>query len=364
MASWQDGPEYAPVEPPDQFRVPDVPPLADPQPTAGPPAAPHERPQFGDPPTPVAPLATLSPADAAEHRDPRTPYRIESMTMADSDSGAWSAVHAHSPTAAAEPAAAAGSAMPTWRPPGQPLPDGAVRYPADAIDPGSTNPDSALARSNSPAPGWPGPEQRPQTASNFPAPGTPGWFGPGPAPAQQPPPPPSLGQAVPTAAIIALAAAILVVTAPFAFVAGFLLTLTAAYARRQLMIAWAIVAGSILLISALSTLSNYGDLTGWYGAFQVWSLVGSLLMIMLIVVIVNHQIKQPPGPGRPVPGPDRTWPPPANDWPQQSGSYPPLDPSEQPPNRQGPSPASPGQQQPQAGPGEQQQPPSDPWHRP
>jgi hypothetical protein len=65
------------------------------------------------------------------------------------------------------------------------------------------------------------------------------------------------------------------------------------------MIAWAIVAGSILLISTLSTVSNYGDLTGWYGAFQVWSLVGSLLMIMLTVVIVNHQIKEPIRPGQP-----------------------------------------------------------------
>lgn len=271
MATWEDGPEYAPLERPDDFTVPDASPLVDPPPVAGPPAAPVVRPQFGDPETPVAPLSALVPRATEEHRDPQTPYRVDTATM--TDGGAWGAAHWRSP-----------STVPAG--PGTDRPAGSA--------PAGTPATQAVTLQSGPA----------GSDSNFPAPGTPGWFGPGPPQPHPPEPPPTLGKATPILAIIALACAIFYVTAPFAFLAGFLLCLPAKYAKRQLMITWAVVGGAILLISTMSTLSNYGDLSDWYGVLRSWSLLASLLMIILILVIVYHDINQnppsaPPGtPGR------------------------------------------------------------------
>lgn len=268
MATWEDGPEYAPLDPPDQFTVPDVQPLEEPPSAARQPAAPADRPQFGDPSASVTPLNALVPSAAEQQRDPHAPYRVESATVTGTSGGAWGAAHWHAFGAGSAPAAGTATV-----PPPQPAT-------------GSGAQTQALTESPGPA----------QSVGNYPAPGTPAWFGSPPAarsgtaPVEQPPPP-SVGRAAPIGAVIALACAIFYVLAPFAFLAGFLLSLPAKYARRQLMFAWAGVGGSILMISTLSTLSNYGDLSDWYDVVQTWSLLGSLLMIILIFVIVYHEIQ-------------------------------------------------------------------------
>jgi hypothetical protein len=155
MATWEDGPEYAPIERPSDFQSPAAPPL-----NAAPPHtqlaawAPKNRPAFDSPEGSVAPLSTLTPA-REEPRDPQEPFAVVSSTMT-SDS-AWGAVHWASPAGAPTAPATTAGWMP---PPGAPQPQ----------------PDQPLAvrAEISPAPG------------SFPTPGTPDWFGPGPY--GQPPP--------------------------------------------------------------------------------------------------------------------------------------------------------------------------------
>ncbi|WP_091522875.1 hypothetical protein [Microlunatus soli] len=270
MATWEDGPEYAPLEAPERFTVPDVPPLGEAPPPAALPYAPAERPQFGNPDDPVAPLATLDPERSTEERDPSTPFEVDSGTMTEGNSGgAWGAAH--------------------WRPPsgppvGQPGPWGP---PAGVpIDPAAP----VALQSGAPHP-----------VGNMPAPGTPGWFGPGPnSPAPQRPP--SLWRATPPGAIIALALSIIVVVSPLTFVAGLLLSLRARYAKRAILIGYAVVGAVILMITVGSTLANYGSFGDWFRTAQGWCVLGSALMIVLTLVLVNNELKRGPQGGAPTGG--------------------------------------------------------------
>ena len=136
MATWEDGPEYAPVEWPTGFVAPRIGPLstAEPQsdPSAGAPSEPPVR--FDAPPDPVPPLADLVPSTAPT-RDPAEPFQVVSAVV--TTGSAWGS--AHSTQAVALPAGA-----PAW------------------------TPDQAVAPNYPP----------PAPVQGFPAPGTPGWFGP------------------------------------------------------------------------------------------------------------------------------------------------------------------------------------------
>ncbi|HEX3206863.1 MAG TPA: hypothetical protein VHQ68_11555, partial [Propionibacteriaceae bacterium] len=91
MATWEDGPEYAPIERPSDFRSPDAPPLDTAPPHTQLAAwAPKNRPVFDSPEGAVAPLSTLTPV-REEPRDPQEPFAVVASTMT-SDS-AWGAVH-------------------------------------------------------------------------------------------------------------------------------------------------------------------------------------------------------------------------------------------------------------------------------
>lgn len=92
MASWRDGPEYAPLERPAGFAMPRVEPLEVAPPAVSPAAgAPVMRPQFTEPQWPVPELAALAPA-ADPTRDGRIPFSVASMTMTQQTS-AWGAAH-------------------------------------------------------------------------------------------------------------------------------------------------------------------------------------------------------------------------------------------------------------------------------
>jgi len=92
MATWEDGPEYAPIERPSDFQTPDAPPLDTAPPYMQVAAwAPKNRPAFDNPSTAVAPLSSLVPVQREEPRDPEKPFAVVASTMT-SDS-AWGAVH-------------------------------------------------------------------------------------------------------------------------------------------------------------------------------------------------------------------------------------------------------------------------------
>ena len=95
MATWEDGPEYAPVERPTDFADAGAAPLSMAPPVVQMAAlAPKDRPFFDQPPVPVAPLESLVAAPP-ETRDPQVPFAVASSTMT-SDS-AWGAVHWDAP---------------------------------------------------------------------------------------------------------------------------------------------------------------------------------------------------------------------------------------------------------------------------
>lgn len=160
MATWQDGPEYAPRERPAAFVVPPVPPLAEAAPPAPPAAAtPQGEPSFVGPDDPQPELAALVPA-AAPGRNPNLPFEVVTAAIT---SGTWSS--GTSPDAP-------GKRSPTepFTEPGPPLTGYLPVQPA-------VQPTAQL----NPTP--------------FPAPNTPQWFAPPPetrVPAA--PPPVSVGQ--------------------------------------------------------------------------------------------------------------------------------------------------------------------------
>lgn len=170
MATWEDGPEYAPAERPAEFFVPEAPALEVLPPSSLPAAtAPKDRPAFDAPAAPVVDLQQLVPA-VRDERDPARPFDVAGSTVTSMDS-AWGSAH--------------------WSPPGGPY-----------APPGAAPPPGAVWPAPAPAPGqpwngapqWPGPSTPFPPASGplppvngYPPPGTPQWFGPGPAPLAQPP---------------------------------------------------------------------------------------------------------------------------------------------------------------------------------
>ena len=143
VATWEDGPEYAPLERPQYFADAPLPPLEQAPPAARPadglPTACARR--FDQPSAPVAPLATLVPTPPDE-RDPARPFEVVTATLT-SESG-WGgarrpAVRGHGPLRGlgrrGRPARAAGPARPVQ--PGPPSPAGPL---------GPLAPTSAAAR--------------------------------------------------------------------------------------------------------------------------------------------------------------------------------------------------------------------------
>jgi hypothetical protein len=261
MATWEDGPEYAPLERPSDFTVGDVAPLSVATPPPRPPEAPGDRPQFGDPSAPVAPLDTLVPEDDVSERDPKAPFDVDSDTMSQggSSGSAWGAAH--------------------WRPPaGAP-----VQQPGPWGPPAGrpSHPDQPMALHAGPA----------QQSGNLPAPGTPAWFGPGPARAYTQPKPTSVWKAVPPAIFILLGLSLLWFCAPITYLIAFILSARLQYARKQVLTAFGVVFGVAVLISTAATLLNYGDLGSWYGTLSTWSLLGAILMFILVIAMVNNELR-------------------------------------------------------------------------
>lgn len=159
MATWRDGPEYAPHERPAAFVVPPTEPLSAPAPPVRViEAAPAEEPSFTVPEGAQPDLATLVPA-AAPGRNPTVPFEV--VTAAMTSGGPWSGT-----------TGATAERLPTqpFTAPGPPLAGYLAVQPA-------VQPNAQV----NPAP--------------FPAPNTPQWFAPPPetrVPA--PPPPVSIGQ--------------------------------------------------------------------------------------------------------------------------------------------------------------------------
>ena len=264
VATWEDGPEYAPIVRPSAFQNPDAPPLkiAAPYPQMAT-WAPKSRPIFDSPEKPVAPLSTLLPA-REEPRDPQEPFAVVSSTMT-SDS-AWGAVHWASPANQPAGARAAGGLAPP-----------VAGYPA---------PDQPLVvqSANRPTPG------------NFPAPGSPAWWGPGP-PARQPQPTTPvtaravLDAATPGLCICLLIGGLVYVFSPIVLWIGVGLVTRVKVAKDEVRRAYKSGIVALAVIGFLGTFIVDTGLGDWWQFVATWGLVICWGLLVSTLILVYRRLK-------------------------------------------------------------------------
>jgi hypothetical protein len=265
VATWEDGPEYAPIERPSAFQDPDVPPLkiAAPYPQMAA-WAPKSRPVFDSPEKPVAPLATLLPA-REEPRDPQQPFAVVSSTMT-SDS-AWGAVHWAAPMSRPAGALGAGALAPL---PGD-------RHP---------RPDQPLVVQSATSP----------TPGNFPAPGTPSWWGPGP-PARQPQPTSTVtaravfDAATPGLCICLLIGGLVYLLSPIVLWIGVSLLARVKVAKDEVRRAYKFGLVALAVIGFLGTFIVDTGLGDWWGFVASWGLVICWGLLVSTLILVYRRLK-------------------------------------------------------------------------
>jgi len=297
MATWEDGPEYAPVERPAEFAEPSAPPLSIAEPVEQMAAlAPKDRPAFDEPPVPVAPLATLIPPPG-EHRDPQQPFAVVASAMT-SDS-AWGAVHwgrPAGPPAATGPGAASVAAGPH---PAASLPFGP--FPSSPIPAAPTGgpwgPPSLARRPEAEQPFPPPSSGGPAAPPNgFPAPGTPAWFGPGPYGAQ--PTAPGrvsarsvLDAATPGLCICLALGGFIYVLAPVMLAVAFGLTSRVMAARTEVRRAFVVGAVVWAVIAMMVALTNDEGFSGWWTTVGAWAVVVCWGLLLTTLVLVYRELK-------------------------------------------------------------------------
>lgn len=236
MASWTDGPEYAPTVRPTAFVAPVVEALPDPEPPATLPSGfPESEPVFEPPTGPAPDLRELVPS-AAPGRNPNLPF--ESLTT---------------PLTEAEEAPAPHDPSLPFANPGPPL-SGYLAAPV-VQPPTQVNPPP------------------------FPAPGTPQWFAPGPGLPASAPEPVTIGQLWKAATnwvmVPALIGMFLLPVSPVAFLVAAVSTSQILYRRKAVRRAWTIIGAVILSITVLVVFADptidFYDALGWTAMVGCWA---------------------------------------------------------------------------------------------
>ena len=269
MATWEDGPEYAPIERPTHFADAGVAPLSVAPPVVQMAAqAPKDRPLFDQPPAPVAPLETLVPRPA-ETRDPEVPFSVASAAMT-SDS-AWAALHRGATTT--PPAA------PTGGPMALPVTSDPWSRFAGPAGNGSVLPSAA-----------------PPPDGHFPAPGTPAWFGPGPY-GEQPAPPGRVSPravwdaAMPGLCICLAVGGLIYVLAPILYAIAFGLAGRVKVAKQPVRTAFAVGAAALGLVAIVATLTNDFGFGEWWATVGAWSVVACWALLLTTLVLVYRALR-------------------------------------------------------------------------
>jgi len=296
MATWEDGPEYAPLERPSDFSVAAgahlavVPPA--PQMAA---LAPKSRPQFNDPSAPVAPLATLIPA-VEDVRDPSVPFEVVSSTVTSMEASgavAWGAAHWSAPVG--PPTSYTGAPGSYGGPP--------VGQQGISPEHGAWGPPSGTRWLDPQTPLAPSPSTA-VSPTGFPSPGTPQWFAPGQYGEDAAAPGPvgvrSIGSALTPGLIITLVIGGLFsffspITLAIAYVLSSRVDVARPLVRKAFAVALAVL-GFFAVIGALSNNASFGD---WWAFVGRWGLVITWGTLIAVVVIVYRELKNPapPAPG-------------------------------------------------------------------
>lgn len=229
MATWQDGPEYAPAERPAAFVVPAAAPLTAPVPevatTPSAPALPAGEPSFAPTEEAQPELAALVPS-GAPGRNPKIPFEVSAAAVT---AGSW----------ASGPATGATVRSPTqpFTAPGPPLTGYLPAQPA-------VQPNAQV----NPAP--------------FPAPNTPQWFAPPPeSRVPAPPPPVSVGQILravtPGVLVPLLIGMFLNVMSILMLAVSFALSARIPYRREAIRRIYTVTLGVLGVIGAMSVVGGY-----------------------------------------------------------------------------------------------------------
>ncbi|HLQ81920.1 MAG TPA: hypothetical protein VK103_00165 [Bacillota bacterium] len=294
MATWEDGPEYAPVERPAEYLEPDAAPLDDAPPrslrTDDIPAA---RPDLQPPDQPLAGLETLAAHDHDEQRDPSEPFQVVQAVMTDSTS-AWSAARSTVLTSPVQQHWAPPSGAPVVAPTG----DRASADSANSADPLGSGRRSILT---------PPPNQpiqlsgQPSPTGAFPTTGSTEWFGPGPRPDEPEPEPITLGgflaALTPFVLISLLIGGLIPPISPLVFVVAFALSSRITVAGEGVRRAFA---GGALVVSlvAVVTIFTGPGIGEWWSTVGLTSLVVCWAVLLISAVLVLRALQS----GVPVPG--------------------------------------------------------------
>lgn len=292
MATWRDGPEYAPVERPDAYSSPDVAPLGQTEPTPAEFEAPPERPFDYGAPDAVSPLGSLA-APVANIRDPHEAFDVVStpLTMLGPS------------TPPSEPAAAPTPApKEPWPAPAQgapPVQAGPTRSAWGSIHvPVAPRPTQAWVPAQPftlPEP----PTATPPTAPpNFPPPAlnqppfpTSGQWYPPPVPNGRRPNP-TFGEivaAVTPGVLIALAVGMLISTLaiPLLIVAH-ALSSRVSYRRATIHRLFIVVESIIAFLGGFTMYATYGfaDPMLWWQSASGWTQLGNFILIIVVTIVV------------------------------------------------------------------------------
>ena len=302
MATWEDGPEYAPHERPQYFADAPLPPLEQAPPVARPAdGLPASRPHFDHPSSPVAALATLVP-EPPDERDPRRPFDTVTTTL--TSESAWGPTGSSSGTAAVtptepfptapHPAAAPVPGVPPVRasPPGAGAPWPVPEQPAPA---GPVRPVAAPAPTGPP----------PQDPYAYPAPGTPSWFA---------PPPTTYGEqrqpgrvdarrlvegATPGLCICLALGGLIYVLAPIMLIVAVVLSTRVQVAQRAVRTAFRIAAGAVGFFAVVGLFRSVFDGDPWWGFVAGWSAVICWVMLGVLLLVVWQALIRPTQPPPP-----------------------------------------------------------------
>lgn len=286
MATWEDGPEYAPHERPQYFADAPVPPLEQAPPVARPAdGLPTARPHFDHPAAPVAPLATLVP-EPPDERDPQRPFDVLTTTLTSESAWGASGSQAFVATAPFAATAPALSAAPTAGPLAVPetTPTGQPQQPA------------------------------PQDPYAYPAPGTPGWFAPPPSAYGDQPRPGRISArrlvdaATPGLCICLAVGGVIYVLSPVLLVVAVLLSTRVQVAQRAVRTAFRLAAVAVAFFAVVGLVRSVLDGDPWWSFVGLWSLLICWVMLGVLLLVVWQALVRAGQPQPPI------QPPTSNPW--------------------------------------------------
>ncbi len=295
VATWEDGPEYAPHERPQYYADAPLPPLEQAPPVERPAAgAPVARPQFDQPSAPVAPLATLVPVPADE-RDPQRPFDVVTATL--TTQSTWGAPDPAQPFVATAPLGGQATSVPAT-----PVPVSPGSF-WDAVDQDGSRPSGAVQPVVGP-PAGPAPTGTTPTDpyAPYPSPGTPGWFAPPPAAYGDSQQPGRVGarqvvEAATPGLVICLGIGMIIFTlSPIMLLVAVFLSTRVRVAQRAVRTSFRIAAGAVAFFALVGLVRTVVDGDAWWHFVGLWSLLVCWVMLGVLLLVVRQALLRPPPP--------------------------------------------------------------------